>query len=63
MTKMTRESEPFGKGHHVLIEVTDPKFTVCIDITGTEEQSTAIADSLQKCLKTILKKAKPNEVQ
>lgn len=55
MAKIKREAEPFGKGHHILIEVTDAKFTVCIDITGTEEQSTAIADALQKHLKTILK--------
>lgn len=55
MARWTRESEPFGKDQHVLLEVVDKGFTVCIDITGTEAKSKAIADALQKCLKTILK--------
>lgn len=57
MLKWTREAEPFGKDHHVLIEVVDTTstFTVCIDITGTEAKSKAIADALQKTLKTLLK--------
>ena len=51
--KLTKESEPFGKGKHVFMEGQTDDLIICIDVSGTNLFVTDIANELYDPLKKI----------